>query len=216
MAANLSLRAASVEDVPAMVDVFFSAFQDSELNARCFPASAPESPAYFDAWIRRNLASPADHMLVVEQQQLPSGESPGTTVIAGWARWGRRPRPETQPEPVVFTADMFPPTGNGALAASFFQFNHDATHRIAGHLDHWFLSTLVVDRAWQRRGVGKMLLRWGVDRADEEGWAAYLNATEEAKGLYESVGFRNVSESVFEELKLRSYHMLRAVSNPGV
>ena len=200
-----------------MVDVFFSAFQDSELNARCFPASAPESPAYFDAWIRRNLASPAEHMLLVEQHQQSSssGETPGTSVV-GWARWARRPRPETQPEPVVFGADMFPPTGNGALAARFFQANHDSTHRTAGHLDHWFLSTLVVDRGWQRRGVGTMLLRWGVDRADEERWAAYLNSTEDAKALYERFGFRSMSESVFEELNMRSYHMLRAVSNPGV
>jgi GNAT superfamily N-acetyltransferase len=209
MAKNLTVRLATTDDVSGLMETFLSAFQDSQINARCFPPSAPESLAYHDKWIRGNIADPASHMIVAEHCD-PSSPDSGRT-IAGWARWVRKPVPETKPEPIVFRADMYPPIGDGALAARFFQANYDASHRVAGDVDHWFLSTLVVRRDWQRRGVGSLLMRWGLAKADEERWVAYLNGTNDGKGLYEKFGFRTVDESYFDEMSLRSYHMKRQV-----
>jgi predicted N-acetyltransferase YhbS len=54
---------------------------------------------------------------------------------------------------------------------------------------------LFVDEAYRRKGVGSMLLKWGIDTArkmDVEGW---LNATLLGKPLYEKFGFKVVKEN---------------------
>lgn len=49
-----------------------------------------------------------------------------------------------------------------------------ALDRVHPKEDVWFLQLLVVDPSVQRRGIGSMLQRSGLDRADEEGLACYL------------------------------------------
>lgn len=45
----------------------------------------------------------------------------------------------------------------------------------------------------QRRGAGGMLVKWGCDRADEDGVGTYVDASETGKALYEKFGFVNYS-----------------------
>lgn len=60
------------------------------------------------------------------------------------------------------------------------------------------LDYLGVDPNHQRRGIGKLLLNWGVDKAKTEGRDCYLIATPAGRPLYESVGFVYLQElSVF-------------------
>lgn len=61
----------------------------------------------------------------------------------------------------------------------------------------------------QRRGLGAELMRWGCERADEEGWVAFLNASEEGRPLYEMFGFETVDKTYFERLGSEMYHMVR-------
>jgi GNAT superfamily N-acetyltransferase len=49
-----------------------------------------------------------------------------------------------------------------------------------------------------RRGAGKMLLVWGVGKADAEGWRTYLDATPVGLKSYERVGFRIEREVTFD------------------
>lgn len=60
------------------------------------------------------------------------------------------------------------------------------------------LDTLATHPAHHRRGAAKMLLEWGVGKADEEGWRTYLDASPVGVKSYERVGFRIVKEVVFE------------------
>jgi len=54
---------------------------------------------------------------------------------------------------------------------------------------YWYLTSLATDPAYQGRGAGKMLLNWGIERADREGREFFLIGNEQIKGLYEKVGF---------------------------
>jgi ribosomal protein S18 acetylase RimI-like enzyme len=54
---------------------------------------------------------------------------------------------------------------------------------------YWYLTSLATDPAYQGRGAGKMLLNWGIERADREGREFFLIGNAQIKGLYEKVGF---------------------------
>lgn len=57
-----------------------------------------------------------------------------------------------------------------------------------------------------------VLLRWGIEKADGEGWMAFGNATPETKALYEKVGFHVVKRHEFDG-GLVTNHMKREASN---
>jgi len=54
------------------------------------------------------------------------------------------------------------------------------------------LFLLVVLPEYHRKGAGTMLLRWGLERADELGLEAYLEASMMGRPLYEKFGFQVV------------------------
>lgn len=51
----------------------------------------------------------------------------------------------------------------------------------------------MVDPRHQRRGFGRSLVQWGLDRADEERVPVALDASCAGLALYESMGFRTVA-----------------------
>ena len=65
---------------------------------------------------------------------------------------------------------------------------------IDGHLPdepHWFLDHIAVLPERQGEGIGSALIRWGLERAAEDGTCAFLETGRERNvGLYEHFGFR--------------------------
>ncbi|PKX91443.1 GNAT family N-acetyltransferase [Aspergillus novofumigatus IBT 16806] len=57
----------------------------------------------------------------------------------------------------------------------------------------WHLDYIAVDPRHRRRGIGKMLLQWGVERADAEKRDCYLVATPAGRPLYEAAGFTELA-----------------------
>ncbi|CAG8953782.1 hypothetical protein HYFRA_00006673 [Hymenoscyphus fraxineus] len=53
------------------------------------------------------------------------------------------------------------------------------------------LDLLTVDPEFQRRGAGRLLVRWGTALADELGCTAVVEATDCGVGLYQSEGFED-------------------------
>ncbi|KAH7157150.1 acyl-CoA N-acyltransferase [Dactylonectria macrodidyma] len=213
---------ASLADVPAMVAVYFDAFRDSPLNRRCFPES-PESRAYWTKWIEGYIGVPDIYMMVAlvspPATTPPAGIGAGSGTdaaapasdaaesIVGWARWVRRSG-KAQPAPALTTA-AYPPGGEAALALDFFQTARDASERIVGGRDYWFLSMIMTRHEARRRGVGAALMRFGVERADEDRLVAYLNASQDGRPLYELFGFKSIEHTWFDKLGVNMFHMLR-------
>ena len=54
------------------------------------------------------------------------------------------------------------------------------------------LDYLGVDPKQHRRGIGKALLNWGLERSKEQGRDCYLFATPAGKPLYSAMGFENL------------------------
>ncbi|KAJ2981367.1 hypothetical protein NQ176_g2071 [Zarea fungicola] len=65
-----------------------------------------------------------------------------------------------------------------------------------GARDVWTLDSLGVDPAHQGRGIGRMLLDWGVQRAMEQEKDCYLVSTPSGLPLYQSAGFKPQREVV--------------------
>ncbi|KAJ5226060.1 hypothetical protein N7468_007285 [Penicillium chermesinum] len=55
--------------------------------------------------------------------------------------------------------------------------------------EKWYLHFLGVSPRFQRQGIGRQLLHWGIDKADEEKMPCFLEASERGRPLYESAGF---------------------------
>ncbi|KAL4723370.1 hypothetical protein ACLX1H_009866 [Fusarium chlamydosporum] len=200
---STTIRPATQDDVPRMVEVFFSAFSSSTLNERCFPASSPEVQVWQETLIQKNIDDKNGNYMIVAEQD---------SRILGWARWVRREQP---PPAKNLACDTFPASGDQETARHFFQLNSDATIKYVAGEKHWFLSTIAVAKEGQRRGVGSALMKFGVERADEEGWMSYLNSSHEGKGLYEKFGFKVTGTSEFPELGMVQYHMRREAVRGG-
>jgi len=55
-----------------------------------------------------------------------------------------------------------------------------------------YMAILAVEPKFQRMGVGRKLLEWGLDMADREGLEAFIEASPAGKPLYEKMGWREV------------------------
>ncbi len=56
------------------------------------------------------------------------------------------------------------------------------------------LSIIGVDPSYHRRGIGRVLVQWGLDTASAQGKQVFLAATPAGKFLYESMGFKPLGE----------------------
>jgi predicted N-acetyltransferase YhbS len=74
-------------------------------------------------------------------------------------------------------------------------------HQFYNHPDrrqYWELLTLGVHPDHQRRGIGRELAAWGLERAREEGVLAVVCAAKGLEAFYQSCGFVDMVGSVSE------------------
>jgi GNAT superfamily N-acetyltransferase len=58
---------------------------------------------------------------------------------------------------------------------------------------------LAVDPKHQQRGIGALLMQWGIDIAEKLRVPIYLESTLAAVRLYEKIGFERIKESVVQK-----------------
>ena len=92
-----------------------------------------------------------------------------------------------------------------------------ARRRRACHEGHLLLSLLFVDPAYQRKGAGAMMVRWGCELADQLMLPTWVEASRYGYGLYARYGYQDVEEvKVVTQSFLSEYtHMRRPVSVKG-
>ena len=65
--------------------------------------------------------------------------------------------------------------------------------------EYWQLEGCYIDPKWQRRGAGKLALRWGMAQAQAEAVPIVMKASPKGVALYERNGFRRVRREEFGE-----------------
>ncbi|MGI8405659.1 MAG: GNAT family N-acetyltransferase [Thermomicrobiales bacterium] len=179
-----TLRIATDCDVPRMLDVFDQAFADDPHTQLQIAWRGPESMRDgMDAALRSWLAAPYTTLMVAEDA--------GTDAIAGWACWARKAG-TTDHEPIAQALENDVAL---SLVDELEQLTSGELRRCQrdviqpGSVFH-VLVAIVVRPQYQGVGVGRALVRWGTDRADAEGLACWVHASEAGSRLFMSVGFR--------------------------
>ena len=131
--------------------------------------------------------------LALEGSTLPHGHVYTTDTVGGGALWLPPGESETSTmETIRMLPELYRVTGRSFVRAVRGLSLMDATHP---HEDHWYLWFVGVAPKWRGRGLGTALMRPILDRADDEGMPAYLEATSPLnRRLYERHGFEVTGE----------------------
>lgn len=122
-------------------------------------------------------------------------ESGAETIIgtAYWAVYDRERTPEEAVvEPYTNRLEYVEPAAARESARQIMAPAFAMKHRLVGGQRYGFLSYMAVDPAWRRRGAATACVRWGMERCEELGVPAYLEATEQGRKAYLSMGWEVV------------------------
>ncbi|KXH47873.1 acetyltransferase [Colletotrichum nymphaeae SA-01] len=182
----VKLRPATPADGPALASIYLSAFHDNPVAITCFPATT-QVRDFLAKSFTEEMSEPRSRWLIITD---PDYEDPDLPIAC--AKWVRPAGPnETNVEPPP-PADVWPKEGNPEFANHFFGSIGRKHAEIMGETRHWYLELLICRKEHQGKGAASPLLRWGVERADEEGKLAFLEAVPLAKGIYEKYGFQSL------------------------
>ncbi|CAI7572732.1 unnamed protein product [Penicillium pancosmium] len=183
--APLQLEPLTLEDTPALTELWFAAFTDPELR-RVFP----DTPA-----VRQWLTDANQHDLTHKPFQKYikvidpiSTDQQGRPRIAAYAKWDTS-MPEER-------GGRYPPWHeemSASLCDEFFRKEEENRIRVMGEKKHFYLDTVATHPDYQRRGAGSMLVGWGCDLADSQGVLAYVDASKDGAPLYAKFGFVDYS-----------------------
>lgn len=114
-------------------------------------------------------------------------------LLVGFAKWVVPGAPyEDLPK-----LEEWPKDGDQAFADKFFGAMSDSHKKIMGDRPHWYLELIVVKKEYQGKGAGGLMIRYGVEKADEAEVEAYLDASPSGRPVYERYGFKVLHTRTF-------------------
>ncbi|KAK0702970.1 acyl-CoA N-acyltransferase [Lasiosphaeria miniovina] len=205
----LYIRPAVESDMAAVGRIATDAFKDT-LSTVLFPAhlrpadqpDLDEQPAWRAARTWRRMGEGMPTMVAVDTID-------GHETVVAFAQWDKPHVAGTAPPTMESKRDGDPITLDKTALAAIYVIMEAETERLIGptaHYDLWYLLILTVDPRHHRRGIGKMLVRWGLEQAAAEKKGVFLSASPAGKPMYQSLGFRDLG--AFEMLGLPHYTML--------
>ncbi|KAF9690505.1 hypothetical protein EKO04_011547 [Ascochyta lentis] len=205
----MHLRPAQPSDEPAIVDICTRAFFDEDLFGRIIHPRRAEYPQdvqiFWHESLRNDWSSPLNKVIVAV-----SSDHGGHEKIVGAAIWQRQGDDAGAQSVMAEWADPGPwpalaSTHNRALEPSRKNILQDSAsytkHYWSGPCAvNWYLSLCFVDPDVKGRGAGRLLVRWGLDRAEEEGIRASVIASEGSEVFYMKCGFDEIVGNANEGL----------------
>ncbi|KUI70714.1 hypothetical protein VM1G_06358 [Cytospora mali] len=205
---SITLRSAAPSDLPRMASLIIDSFSAGPWGRFLFPPHLRVKPGRGDEFDFRlhKLASTFDspgreHVCATIRQPGDEGEG----VVVGWAQWidsegdlGPKEKREAGKEGES-GAHIVPGLDKEALARLTAE-GELLEERIKDYLGERgtnnarLLNLLLVDPSYQRKGIGRLLVHEGLDRAAKAGRDVYLRSTPQGRPLYLSLGFEEVLE----------------------
>lgn len=152
------------------------------------------------------------HWKIVDTDLAPSKDdpidNPGRTIaIAIWGAHNLEEKKEGSSEPTANPAEIdegapfIPPELRLDALSALLTPMREAQKEVMGSKPYLMLNTLTTHPEHQRRGAGKLLLDWGLAKADEEGLDVYLDSSSLARRIYEQRGFVVIKAVEFDREK---------------
>jgi GNAT superfamily N-acetyltransferase len=182
---SLKPRKATLSDATALTEIYLSAFTHDAISLLVFPRNSSSYNFWYNSIIEE-IADPNAHFICIYDSSLPSHP------IVSYCKWHAPSAPMSADLPA------WPSESDSTLANHFFGNLISKRRGIMGDRKHWYLELVATRQEYQGRGAAGQLLRWGVERADEEATECYLEASPEGKPIYGRFGFGERDRLVVE------------------
>lgn len=216
MLENFWLEEASEADFPALAAVVATCFKSMPIEQLL---TGPLTQSNLDALAGRYLYA---HRLHQKNYSVPAiskciyvdPETRAETIV-GTAQWYINPRERAAEEVEIphylLTCDWMPNGPDKAKAIGFSKPFLDARIRAMGRKAHGLLMYMAVLPEWRKRGVATMCVQWGIDRCEELGIPACLEASDMGVPVYTKLGFKIIEdvEYPWEDTKGKCPIMIR-------
>ncbi|KAL2165985.1 hypothetical protein VTG60DRAFT_3475 [Thermothelomyces hinnuleus] len=209
------VREATPADLEAILDVYFSAFEDNVMNQLMYPRGVtptcrnrfgsrilPQRPAENDV----KHAGGKTETLVCVAETFPDRESTdGAGDIVAFAKWQLQREPlseeEWKSEEFKAATEVWGEDCDLAVVDAFIGGMNRVQRDNAKGEAALYLSLLACTPAFQRRGAGSALMEWGVNLADRLGLPSRLEASPVGYGLYKKFGYEDMAVLDFQVTK---------------
>ncbi|KAJ6442204.1 CAMK protein kinase [Purpureocillium lavendulum] len=210
MEAQFAIRRARADDVETITRLKVESFSQSPYQQAIFPEHLRIKPGlqdqidWYSSRMQQSFLEPCNRYVVAV-----IADETGKETIAGFAKWVA-PKDESHTHPAPPQEDMSAAQDGLArqLPAYLDQKAAERCDRDIGRMmeaamplfggkklaDMWTLNSIAVDAAYRSRGIGKALVRWGMDSADAEGKDIWLISAPAGRAMYLSLGFKELAE----------------------
>ncbi|OJJ84639.1 GNAT family N-acetyltransferase [Aspergillus glaucus CBS 516.65] len=187
----LNIHPATPRDSSALTTLFLAAFSNP-FNLTLFPRT-PDVRAWWEEKFAREATAPGRVLLKVV-------DTPDNA-YAAFAIWkfpkyqseGNQEQEEDGEEKGEGEG-QWPRGSDPTLCERFFGSMAAKREEYMGSKPHYYLDMLGTHPSHNGKGIASMLLKWGLDRADNDGVPVFLSASPAGKPMYERRGFRVVQE----------------------
>lgn len=223
------LRPSLPTDAPILTQIYLDAFSADDISLTCFPRT-PATTSWWETNLTTELTDPNAHFVTILDTD--------TSTVVAFAKWYATPRkpdteanidtdintdinaeqkpesesktnPSYQPPPTSIPPIPFPPSNDPAFATFFFTSLDTYRQKIMTSKPFWYLELIATRKEHQGKGCAGKLIRYGLEKADEEGVECYLEASPEGAPIYEYFGFREVDRLVVFGGKFVELFMVR-------
>jgi len=182
---TLKLRVATIEDASALTDIYLSAFSNDALSFLVFPRG-PKTTEFWYSSIISEISDPNSHFLCVIDTSLPNSPP------IAYGKWNSPSTPLPDP------SDLPVWPANQKIGDHFFRSLMQNHIDIMGERKHWYLEILATKQEYQGKGAGSMILKWGLQKADEDGVESFLEASPAGLPIYERYGWKERGRLVID------------------
>lgn len=181
----LLLRKATAEDATALTDIYFSSFSIDAISLLVFPRNESSHSWWYNS-VLEEITDPNSHFLCIYDS------SSSTQKPIAYAKWN------SPDAPVGTDLPAWPEGADQAIGNHFFGNLVGRHAKIMKGRRHWYLEIICTSPQYQGKGAAGQLLRWGIERSDEDGTETYLEASPDGLPIYQRFGFEEVDRLVVE------------------